>query len=123
MTKSSSNSKGLWHYLKKIPSISTLLLGLPTGGMSESEVITLTLINIMVYIPLFIAGLYSFAKIYEHIYPPSPQDIRQGNTASASILKTYAKETSEFSTIFGKLISDNFLQNRPCSGLYMGNMG
>lgn len=103
MTKSSSNSKGLWHYLKKIPSISTLLFGLPTGGMSESEVITLTLINIMVYIPLFIAGLYSFAKIYEHIYPPSPQDVRQGNTASASVLKTYMRESSEFSTIFGKI--------------------
>ena len=103
MTKSSSNSKGLWHYLKKIPSISTLLLGLPTGGMSESEVITLTLINIMVYIPLFVAGLYSFAKLYEHIYPPSPQDLRQGKTASASILKTYMRETNEFSTIFGKV--------------------
>lgn len=101
MAKSSSNSKGLWHHLSKLPVFGSLMQDIPMGDKSPEE-ITRTLVNFMIYIPLLIAGIYSFAQLYEFTYPPPPKKESDKDNSFRTMLKEkYDEESKEFADIFG----------------------
>jgi len=113
-----SNNKGIWNYLSKHPIFSTFMLGVPVGDMSADE-IKRTLINFMIYIPLLIAGIYSFAQLYEFTYPtPTKKKTTRYDDLRERLSESYEKETADFKDIFGPIWNSISFIFKPIKYIY-----
>ena len=74
MTSSHSNRKGLSKHLSKIFALFDIT-SFYTDTSSSNEKTVNVMLNLMIYIPLIIAAIYSFAKVYEFTYP-TPEKVK-----------------------------------------------
>ena len=110
MTNTHSHIKGLSKHFSKMLTLFDIT-SFYTDASSSNERTVNVLLNLMIYIPLIIAAIYSFAKVYEFTYP-TPEKVktdRMEHLKKQFHKKIEEEETSFFAELKGALGSLSFL--------------